>query len=151
MKIQVQEADFDFGAEVSALRIGQPKVGAVAAFIGAVRDLNEGSDVDCLELEHYPGMTERALERIAAEAIARWHLADVTVIHRFGRLAPTDQIVMVAVAATHRGEAFAACEFIMDYLKTEAPFWKKEGSGADRHWVDARESDDRARQRWNAQ
>ncbi|MCY0386342.1 molybdopterin synthase catalytic subunit MoaE [Robbsia sp. Bb-Pol-6] len=148
MTIRVQEADFDFGAEIAALRIGQPRVGAVVGFVGAVRDLNDGAAVDSLELEHYPGMTERALEQIVERARARWALAGVTVIHRVGPLAPTDQIVMVAAASAHRGDAFAACEFIMDYLKTEAPFWKKEGVGETRRWVDARVSDAQARARW---
>ncbi|MGI4984931.1 MAG: molybdopterin synthase catalytic subunit MoaE [Janthinobacterium lividum] len=148
MTIRVQEADFDFGAEVAALRLGQPRVGAVVGFVGAVRDLNDGAAVDRLELEHYPGMTERALERIVERARARWTIAGATVIHRVGPLAPTDQIVMVAVASAHRGEAFAACEFIMDYLKTEAPFWKKEGTGDAHRWVDARVSDVQARARW---
>lgn len=148
MKIGVQQEDFDFGAEVAALRIGQPRVGAIAAFVGAVRDLNDAQAVDGLELEHYPGMTERALQGIVEAAHARWALADVTVIHRYGRLAPTEQIVMVAVASMHRGDAFAACEFIMDYLKTEAPFWKKEGVGSAQRWVEAKETDDRARARW---
>lgn len=146
--IKVQEADFDLGAEVAALRIGHPEVGAVAVFVGAVRDLNDGSEVQSLELEHYPGMTERALEAIVARAEARWELAGVSVIHRYGKLLPTDQIVLVAVASAHRGNAFAACEFIMDYLKTEAPFWKKEGIASGSRWVDARESDATARARW---
>lgn len=148
-RIRVQEADFDLGAEVAALRIDHPEVGAVAAFLGAVRDLNEGSAVQSLELEHYPGMTERALEAIVARAEDRWELAGVTVIHRYGKLLPTDQIVLVAVASAHRGNAFAACEFIMDYLKTEAPFWKKEGGESGSRWVDARESDAQARARWH--
>jgi len=149
MRVKVQAEDFDLGAEVAALRIGHPEVGAVAAFVGAVRDLNDGSTVQSLELEHYPGMTERALEAIVVRAAARWELAGVTVIHRYGTLLPTDQIVLVAVASAHRGNAFAACEFIMDYLKTEAPFWKKEGIESGSRWVDARESDAQARARWH--
>lgn len=148
MTIKVQQQDFDFGAEVAALRLGHPRVGAVTGFVGAVRDLSDGLQVDALELEHYPGMTERALERIVASARQRWEIAGVTVIHRYGRLLPTDQIVMVAVASAHRGNAFAACEYIMDYLKTEAPFWKKEGAGDASRWVDARISDDHAKSRW---
>jgi molybdopterin synthase catalytic subunit len=146
--IKVQEQDFDLGVEAAALRIDHPEVGAVAVFLGAVRDLNDGSAVQSLELEHYPGMTERALEAIVVRAQGRWELAGVTVIHRYGKLLPTDQIVLVAVASAHRGNAFAACEFIMDYLKTEAPFWKKEGIDAGSRWVDSRESDAKARARW---
>ena len=147
--IKVQEQDFDLGTEVAALRIGHPEVGAVAVFVGAVRDLNDGSTVQSLELEHYPGMTERALEALVARAQDRWELAGVTLIHRYGKLRPTDQIVLVAVACAHRGNAFAACEFIMDYLKTEAPFWKKEGIESGSRWVDSRESDAQARARWH--
>jgi molybdopterin synthase catalytic subunit len=151
IRIVVQEADFDTGQELTALRVAHPGAGAVAAFVGAVRDISQGEAVEALELEHYPGMTERALTNIVAQADARWSLHGVTVIHRYGGpLRPTDQIVLVAVASAHRGEAFAACEFVMDYLKTEAPFWKKEGAGDDRHWVDARETDDHARARWQA-
>jgi molybdopterin synthase catalytic subunit len=149
-RVQVQHADFDVGAEVARLRIDHPGVGAIASFVGAVRDLNDGAAVDALELEHYPGMTERALEAIVVRARARWALEGVTIIHRVGPLAPTDQIVLVAVASAHRGEAFAACEYIMDYLKTEAPFWKKEGAGEARRWVDARISDEQARARWDS-
>ncbi|WP_347556715.1 molybdenum cofactor biosynthesis protein MoaE [Robbsia sp. KACC 23696] len=151
MRIAVQEADFDTGKELAALRLAHPGAGAVAAFIGAVRDVSQGAPVDALELEHYPGMTEQALGDIVAQAHARWVLQGVTVIHRYGGpLRPTDQIVLVAVASAHRGDAFDACEYIMDYLKTEAPFWKKEGAGEARHWVDARESDDHARARWQS-
>ena len=136
MKVSVQAADFDAGAELRALSRG-PKVGAVASFVGVVRETG-------MTLEHYPGMTERALARIVEEARGRWQVMDCTVIHRFGALQPTDQIVLVAVASAHRGEAFAACEFIMDYLKTQAPFWKKEAAG----WVEARAADDKAAERW---
>lgn len=150
VRIVVQEADFDTGQELTALRLAHPGAGAVAAFVGAVRDISQGAAVEALELEHYPGMTERALADIVTQAGVRWDLHGVTVIHRYGGpLRPTDQIVLVAVASAHRGEAFVACEFIMDYLKTEAPFWKKEGVGTARQWVDARESDDHARARWH--
>jgi molybdopterin synthase catalytic subunit len=136
MKVSVQAADFDAGAEIRALS-RDPKVGAVASFIGVVREV-------AMTLEHYPGMTERALQRIVDDARARWQVLDCTVIHRIGALQPTDQIVLVAVASGHRGDAFAACEFIMDYLKTQAPFWKKEAAG----WVEAKAADDKAAERW---
>ncbi len=148
MKISVQTEDFDAGREMAAVRAGNPKVGAVASFVGVVRDLNEGSGVASLTLEHYPGMTEKALAGIVAEAQARWEVLDCCVIHRTGRLEPTDQIVFVAVASGHRGDAFSACEFIMDYLKTRAPFWKKEQTPEGERWVDARSADDAAAGRW---
>ncbi len=148
MKILVQEADFDPGAEIAALHAGQPGVGAVASFVGLVRDLNEGDSVTALTLEHYPAMTEKSLREIIEQAMGRWALIDVTVIHRVGRLMPQDRIVFVGVASMHRGDAFAACEFIMDYLKTRAPFWKKEGTPAGDRWVEARSSDDAAAGRW---
>ena len=148
MSVRVQTQDFDAGAEIAALRRANPKVGAVASFIGVVRDVNEGDAVRDMTLEHYPGMTERALEKIVAEAKARWDIIDVLVVHRVGRLAPTDQIVLVVVTGAHRGEAFAACEFVMDYLKTRAPFWKKERTGAGARWVEARTADDVAAERW---
>ena len=144
MKISVQREDFDCGAEIEALARGNPQVGALAAFVGLVRDVNEGAEVGRMTLEHYPGMTEKSLEKITREALSRWQVMDCTVIHRFGELQPGDQIVMVAVASAHRGDAFAACEFIMDYLKTRAPFWKKEAAG----WVEARVTDDQAAERW---
>lgn len=150
MPVRVQREDFDLGAEVAALRAGNPKVGAVAAFVGLVRDLNDGSGVSTLTLEHYPGMTESALDEICAQARARWDLLDVLVVHRVGELRPTDQIVLVAVTSSHRGEAFAACEFVMDYLKTRAPFWKKERTPQGERWVEARSSDDEAAARWDA-
>ena len=136
MKISVQAQDFDAGAEIRALS-RDPKVGAVASFVGVVREVG-------MTLEHYPGMTEKALATIVEEARGRWQVLDCTVIHRYGPLQPTDQIVLVVVASPHRGDAFAACEFIMDYLKTRAPFWKKEAAG----WVEARASDDQAAERW---
>jgi molybdopterin synthase catalytic subunit len=148
MPVRVQTEDFDAGAEIAALRRGDPKIGAVASFIGVVRDLNDGESVGRMTLEHYPGMTEKALEGIVAEARSRWDIIDVTVVHRVGELKPTDQIVLVVVAGGHRGEAFAACEFIMDYLKTRAPFWKKEETPGGARWVEARASDDDAAERW---
>jgi molybdopterin synthase catalytic subunit len=148
MTVRVQEADFDLGAELAALRAGDARVGALASFLGLVRDINDGSSVSEMTLEHYPGMTEKALEAIVAEAKGRWDLYDVLVIHRVGPLKPCDQIVLVGVTSAHRGEAFAACEFVMDYLKTRAPFWKREATPEGAHWVDARETDDSAAARW---
>ncbi|TCS74039.1 molybdopterin synthase subunit MoaE [Sulfuritortus calidifontis] len=148
MKIQVQTAAFDLNAELAALYAANPKVGAVASFLGLVRDVNEGDGVATLTLEHYPGMTEKALARIVEEARSRWDMLDCTVIHRVGELKPTEPIVLVAVASSHRQDAFAACEFVMDYLKTQAPFWKKEMTPDGARWVEARESDDTAAARW---
>ena len=150
MPVRVQTADFDVGAELEALRGGDPRVGAVAAFVGTVRDLNDGADVGALTLEHYPGMTEQALEEICAQARARWELIGTLVVHRVGPLRPADRIVLVGVTSAHRGEAFAACEFVMDYLKTRAPFWKKERTLQGERWVEARDSDDAAAARWSA-
>jgi molybdopterin synthase catalytic subunit len=148
MPVRIQTADFDAGAEIAALRGSDPKVGAVASFIGVCRDANDGDAVSTMTLEHYPGMTEKALEKIVAEAKSRWKVMEVLVVHRVGELKPTDQIVLVVVTGAHRGEAFAACEFIMDYLKTRAPFWKKEQTPSGSRWVDARTSDGEAAQRW---
>ena len=148
MVVRVQVEDFDVGREIAQLRAGNAKVGAVAAFVGIVRDLNDAADVRTLTLEHYPGMTEKALAGIVAEATTRWEVYDALVVHRVGKLAPTEQIVLVAVCSAHRGEAFAACEFIMDYLKTKAPFWKKEETPAGERWVEAKVSDDDAAARW---
>lgn len=148
MPVRVQTADFDLSAEVAQLRLANPGVGAVVSFVGTVRDLNDGAAVSEMELEHYPEMTERALEQIVADARARWPIFDALVIHRVGPLRPLEQIVLVAVTSPHRGEAFAACEFIMDYLKTQAPFWKKEQTPEGARWVDARESDDAALGKW---
>jgi len=148
MTVRVQGDDFDAGAEIARLRGGDPKVGAVASFIGVARDVNDGDRVATLTLEHYPGMTERALEGICAQARKRWNIIDILVVHRIGELRPTDQIVLVVVTSAHRGEAFAACEFVMDYLKTEAPFWKKETTPGGARWVEARRGDDEARARW---
>lgn len=149
MAVRVQTEDFDLGAEVAILRRGNPKVGAIASFVGVVRDLNEGADVAEMTLEHYPGMTEKALEKIVGEAKARWDIYDVLVVHRVGTLRPTDQIVLVVVASAHRGEAFQACEFLMDFLKTRAPFWKKEKTPEGGRWVEARTTDDAAAERWS--
>ncbi|TAL52366.1 molybdopterin synthase catalytic subunit MoaE [Pandoraea sp.] len=148
MPIKVQQGDFDLSAEVAALRAGDLRVGAVACFVGTVRDLSSGQDVAELELEHYPGMTEKSLAAIVEQAHERWDIYDALVIHRYGKLKPADQIVLVAVTSAHRGEAFAACEFIMDYLKSEAPFWKKEQTPAGARWVEARHSDEAALARW---
>jgi molybdopterin synthase catalytic subunit len=149
MPIRVQTEDFDVSHEVAALRRHNPQVGAVVTFIGTVRDINEGSSVAEMELEHYPGMTEKALEDIVERAKARWDIDDALVIHRVGPLLPKDQIVLVAVTSAHRGEAFDACEFIIDYLKTQAPFWKKEQTPQGARWVDARVTDDDALAKWD--
>jgi len=148
MSVRVQQEDFDAGAEIARLRAGNPKIGAVASFIGIVRDLNEGAAVGSITLEHYPGMTDKALTSIAEQAKALWNLLDVLIIHRIGTLAPADQIVLVVTTSSHRGDAFAACQFVMDYLKTDAPFWKKEMTDEGMRWVDARDSDVDARERW---
>lgn len=147
--ISVQTTDFDLGEEVRRLRQHNPAIGAVVAFIGLVRDLNDGNHIASMTLEHYPGMTEKALRQIVDDANQRWSLLGCRVIHRVGPLQPADQIVLVAVASAHRGEAFAAAEFIMDYLKTRAPFWKKEVTPEGARWVDARDTDDSAAERWN--
>jgi molybdopterin synthase catalytic subunit len=146
--VRVQQADFDVGAELAALRAGDARVGALASFVGLVRDVSDGTGVSEMTLEHYPGMTEKALEAIVAEAKTRWDIYATLVIHRVGPLRPCDQIVLVAVTSAHRSEAFAACEFIMDYLKTRAPFWKREVTSEGARWVDARETDDSAAARW---
>ena len=148
MSVRVQTEDFDIGVEIAQLRKGNAKIGAIASFIGLVRDMNEGDDVSTMTLEHYPGMTEKALEDIVAQAKSRWKLYDALVVHRVGRLSPLDQIVLVVATSAHRGDAFSACEFLMDYLKTQAPFWKKEDTAKGARWVDARESDDAAAARW---
>ncbi len=147
MKIAVQTEDFDLNAEVAALYRNNPAVGAVASFLGTVR--GEAGQVSEMALEHYPGMTEKALASIVQEAQSRWAVIDTTVIHRIGPLAPCDPIVLVAVASAHRSDAFAACEFIMDFLKTRAPFWKKETTAEGGQWVDARDSDEAATRRWD--
>ena len=147
--IRIQEKDFDLSAEIATLRKNDPRVGAVVSFLGTVRDMNDGSQVKGMTLEHYPGMTEKALQEILDQAKARWDIYQTLVIHRVGPLLPEDQIVLVAVTSAHRGEAFAACEFIMDYLKTAAPFWKKEDTPEGARWVDARVTDEAAMARWN--
>jgi molybdopterin synthase catalytic subunit len=146
--VRVQTTDFDAGQEIARMRRGNPRIGAIAAFVGVVRDLNEGEAVSGMTLEHYPGMTERSIETILEEARTRWEILDVLAIHRVGALEPTDQIVLVLVASPHRGDAFAACEFLMDYLKTRAPFWKKERVAGGTRWVEARAADDAAAARW---
>jgi len=148
MAVRVQRQDFDIGAEIAAFRRADPGIGAIASFIGLVRDVNDGNAVAGMTLEHYPGMTEKALAGIVAEAKGRWHIVDALVIHRVGELQPLDQIVLVVVTGAHRGDTFAACEFIMDYLKTQAPFWKKEQTPQGARWVEARASDDQAAERW---
>jgi molybdopterin synthase catalytic subunit len=146
--VRIQAEDFDLSTEVAQLRAANPKVGAVVTFLGTVRDLNDGESVAEMELEHYPGMTEQAIGAIIEQARGRWPVSGALVIHRIGPLKPMEQIVLVAVMGAHRGEAFAACEFIIDYLKTEAPFWKKEQTPAGARWVDARVSDDTALNKW---
>ena len=148
MTVRVQNEDFDAGREIALLRQGDPRIGAVASFIGVVRDVNDGSAVAEMTLENYPGMTEKSIVAIIDEAKGRWDIFDALVIHRIGRLLPTDQIVLVVVAGAHRGDAFTACEFIMDYLKTSAPFWKKEQTQQGARWVESRASDDLAAERW---
>ena len=147
-RVSIRHEDFDLGAEVAALREGDGGVGAVAAFVGTVRDRSDGRSVASMELEHYPGMTERAIESMITQARQRFDIRGVRVIHRIGRLMPREQIVLVAVTSAHRHDAFQACEFLMDYLKTQAPFWKKETTPAGARWVDARQADDAALARW---
>jgi len=149
MPVRIQHDDFDISAEIAALRAVRRDVGAVASFVGIVRDVNEGASVSGMTLEHYPGMTERSIQAIIDEAKSRWTIFEALVIHRIGELRPQDQIVLVIVTGLHRGDAFAACEFIMDYLKTQAPFWKKEQSLQGDRWVEARASDDTAAARWD--
>ena len=148
MTVRVQVEDFDAGLEINAMRRSHVNIGAVAAFIGQVRDLNQGDKVSELVLEHYPGMTEKSLQDIIEQAKKRWEIIDALIVHRVGKLEPLDQIVLVLVASSHRKEAFAACEFLMDYLKPEAPFWKKEQTPAGSRWVEAKASDDEAKKRW---
>jgi molybdopterin synthase catalytic subunit len=147
-RVSIQTQDFNLADEVAHLRAGQPGVGAVCAFVGTVRDRSEGRDVQAMELEHYPGMTERAIEAMIDEAFRRFDMLGARVVHRVGPLLPQDQIVLVAVTSAHRGQSFQACEFLMDYLKTQAPFWKKEATPDGARWVDARVSDDQALARW---
>lgn len=147
-RVSVQAGDFDLSTEVAALRAADQRVGAVCAFIGTVRDRNDGNAVSSMELEHYPGMTEKAIEAMIDEAQRRFDIYAARVIHRVGLLQPLDQIVLVAVTSAHRAESFKACEFLMDYLKTQAPFWKKEQTPGGAQWVDARVADDAALSRW---
>ena len=147
-RVSIQAQDFDVAAEIAALRAADPGVGAVCSFIGTVRDRNDGASVQAMELEHYPGMTEKAIEAMIDEALRRFAIRGVRVIHRVGPLQVQDQIVLVAVTSAHRGESFRACEFLMDYLKTQAPFWKKESTPEGERWVDARVADDAALARW---
>lgn len=147
-RVAIQEADFDAGAEIAALRAGDAGVGAVCSFVGTVRDRSDGSTVSAMELEHYPGMTEKAIEAMIDEAMRRFDIRAARVIHRVGALRVEDQIVLVAVTSAHRGQSFQACEFLMDYLKTQAPFWKKESTPDGERWVDARVADDAALARW---
>jgi molybdopterin synthase catalytic subunit len=149
MTVRVQLEDFDLAAEINAMRLEKADIGAIVSFIGQVRDINDGDTIQTLTLEHYPGMTERALEAIEGEAKARWNITSSLIIHRVGTLKPQEQIVLVAVASAHRGEAFKACEFMMDFLKTQAPFWKKETTTQGERWVDAKLSDDDAQARWH--
>ena len=149
MPIRVQADDFDFGREIAQLRASDPKIGALVSFLGTVRDINDGAAVSEMELEHYPGMTEKSLEAIIVNARERWPGIEVLIVHRVGKLYPLDQIVLVATTAAHRGDAFASCEFVMDYLKTQAPFWKKEKTEAGERWVDARVIDDVALKKWD--
>ena len=148
MTVRVQSNDFDVGAELAALRGANPRVGAIASFVGLARDVNDGREVLELTLEHYPGMTERALEDIVAQARQRWDIIEALIVHRIGVIAPLDQIVLVAVTSMHRHDAFEACRFLIDYLKTDAPFWKKESTPQGSRWVEARSSDERARAAW---
>ncbi|AKU20413.1 molybdopterin synthase catalytic subunit MoaE [Massilia sp. MB5] len=148
LQVRIQTDDFDVAGELAGLRAGDARVGGIVSFVGTVRDLNEGATISSMELEHYPGMTEQSIQAIIDQARQRWPLYGALVIHRVGPLRPMDQIVLVAVTSAHRGEAFAACEFIIDYLKTEAPFWKKEETPEGARWVDARVSDDQALRKW---
>ncbi|MDY7578386.1 molybdenum cofactor biosynthesis protein MoaE [Herbaspirillum sp. RTI4] len=149
MPVRIQHADFDLSTEVAQLRAADAGVGAIVSFVGTVRDFSDGSTVAGMELEHYPGMTEKALQHIIDDAAARWTIADALIVHRIGVLQAMEQIVLVAVTSAHRGEAFAACEFIMDYLKTAAPFWKKEHTAEGARWVDARTTDTQALDKWS--
>ena len=148
MTVRVQTEDFDLGAELSQLRLVNPSIGALVSFVGQVRDMNNGNEINTLTLEHYPEMTQKALLSIETEAKMRWNIISSLIIHRVGTLKPLDQIVLVAIASAHRGEAFKACEFIIDYLKTSAPFWKKETTSQGERWVEAKLADDEAKARW---
>jgi molybdopterin synthase catalytic subunit len=150
-RVCIREGDFDLSAEVAALRAGDRGVGAIVSFVGTVREFSDGQGVLGMELEHYPGMTETAIEGMIDQALARFDIRAARVVHRIGALQPMDQIVLVVVSSAHRGQAFQACEFLMDYLKTQAPFWKKECTADGAHWVDARSGDDAALKRWGIQ
>ena len=150
-RVSIQTADFNLGDEIETLRKNDPRIGAVCSFVGTVRDRNDGRAVGSMELEHYPGMTEKAIEAMIDAAITRFDIFGARVVHRVGLLQPLDQVVMVAVTSAHRGESFKACEFLMDYLKTQAPFWKKEQTPEGARWVDARVTDDTALARWGVQ
>ena len=149
MAVRVQVEDFDVGAEIAAMRLANPRIGAVVSFVGQVRDMNDGVNVQTLTLEHYPEMTEKSLQAIELQAKKNWDVVDSLIVHRVGTLTPLDQIVLVVVASAHRGDAFKACEFMMDYLKTQAPFWKKETGSQGERWIDAKATDDVAEKRWN--
>lgn len=148
MAVRVQSEDFDVGAEIAALTAGRTDIGGVATFLGLVRDIAGGDEVKAMTLEHYPGMTEKMLSEIEAEARERWPLDEALIIHRYGRLEPGDRIVLVVTASAHRQAALESCAFLIDWLKTKAPFWKLEETGKGDHWVEARESDDEAAARW---
>jgi molybdopterin synthase catalytic subunit len=148
MMVKVQTDDFDVGQVLASLRHDNPSIGAIVSFVGLVRDMNDNAEVCTLTLEHYPEMTEKSLQAIAEQAKQRWDILDAVVIHRVGTLQPTDQIVLVAITSAHRQAAFSACEFVMDYLKTQAPFWKKESNGQSTRWVEAKATDDEAQARW---
>ena len=149
MTVRIQIDDFDLGQELTSIRLaGRANIGALVSFVGQVRDFSDGDTINTLTLEHYPEMTEKALESIEDEAKTRWDIIDSLIIHRIGTLKPLDQIVLVAVTSAHRGEAFKACEFIMDFLKTSAPFWKKEATNQGERWVEAKLADDEAKARW---
>ncbi len=148
MAVRVQQEDFDVDTELKLLRLARTDIGAVVSFIGQVRDMNDGDNVAAMTLEHYPGMTEKSLDNIATIAKQRWDIFDVLIVHRIGQLKPTDQIVLVAVTSAHRKHAFSACEFVMDFLKTEAPFWKKERTTSGERWVEAKTEDEHAREKW---
>ena len=148
MSVTVQKEDFEVGKEIALLHSKNPKVGAIVSFTGLVRDVNEGLEVREMNLEHYPAMTEKSLNLIEEQCKKKWRLLGIRIIHRYGKLKPTDKIVLVIVSSEHRGDAFKACEFLMDYLKTQAPFWKKEITNQGERWVDARSADDDAAKRW---
>lgn len=150
MAVRIQFEDFDVGNEINTMRLSHPNIGAVVSFVGQVRDFNDGDNISAMTLEHYSGMTEKSLKGIVEQAQAMWSIEDALIIHRVGELKPLDQIVLVLVASAHRKDAFSACEFMMDYLKTEAPFWKKEQTTSGERWVEAKDSDDQAKQRWQS-